>query len=166
MQKDRRNTMIVALLVIVVFMSFGYALLSIKVDKNGMSTSMLPSYKDVKITTISSVLTEGDAMDVNSYISGKESITVTPLIQEKGDKVTYVVNLKNNGNTYSRLKGIEVSELDDYCKYEIEGISAGYTLLANDTLSFMFTVEYDNDYILDRVDVEPKEITLTLDFEK
>lgn len=165
MQKDRRNTMIVSLLVIVVFMSFGYALLSIKVDNSGMSTSMIPSYKDVEITTISSILTEGDGMDVNSYISGKESINVTPSIQERGDRVIYVVNLRNNGNTDSKLKSIDVSGLDEHCKYEIKGIDAGIEVPAKDTMSFTFAIKYD-DYALDKVNVEPKEITLKLDFEK
>lgn len=169
MKKDKRNSIIVALLVTIMFMSIGYALLSNRVDDNTdkISTAMVSSYKDVEITTINSIAAEGTAEDLGARLSGKTSITVKPVIRESKDKVMYTVNVKNKGTKASLLKDIEiVPEEEEYYRYVLENINAGDILNPGESLMFTFTVEYNDDYQFEDVKDEAKEITLTLNYEK
>ena len=167
MKKDNRNAVIVALLITVVFMSVGYALLSTKVDKTEMATSIISAYKDVNITTITSVETQGSAKDVKSFISGKTAVTVYPLVQEKGDKVIYSINVKNSGTQSSKLKSIDINtQQKDYIVYSLNNINAGDTIAANDSLMFTLIVEFNDKYTGEEIIQEANELTITLNYEK
>lgn len=167
MKKDNKNAVIIGLLVTIAFMSVGYALLSTKADRNELTTSLVDSYSDVSITTIISVDTEGTAEDVKSYISGDTELTLYPKINEKGDKVSYTINIKNNGNKKAELKSIKIRPVaEDYEIYSIQNISAGDELLPGDSKIFTFEVSFNNEYDGFVENTELKEVKVSLEYTK
>lgn len=167
MNKDKRNVMIVVLLVIVACMSVGYALLSTKTDMTRMTTSMNSGYKDVALTTIVNIETEGNGEDTHSEIDGKTSVILYPLVNDVGDKVVYTFNVKNNGTEASELKSIEITpNQDEHVSYYLDNISAGEKLAAQDSKMFTLTVEYNENYDGEAIDSNATKITLNLDYEK
>ena len=89
--RDKKNIMIVALLIAVVFMSVGYALLSTKLDIQGTSSIIDPVW-DVGIVSISENSTEGYASSLNSTVINKFSAKFNVELQMPNDKVTYTIN--------------------------------------------------------------------------
>lgn len=168
MNKDNRNAIIIGLLLTIAFMSVGYALLSKKVDKEELKTSINNTYSDVSITTISSVETMGSAQDVRSYISGNTEITIYPKIIEKNDLILYNVNIKNNGDRKAVLKNINITPShEDNIICSVSNISAGEELLPGDSKMFTIEVMFDEEYEKEYVQTEElKRIKVYLDYSK
>ena len=165
--RDKKNIMIVALLVAVVFMSVGYALLSTQIEEKDNSSIVEPLW-DVKITAISSTMTEGNGNSLLSTVENRFSVKLNSEIKMPGDKVTYVINVKNNGTIDAKLNSISItpeSHSEDIIIYSIEGINAGDELKAGE--SRLFTVEATyNSELTTPIEEEKisKEITLILDY--
>lgn len=167
MKKENKFAIAATLIIIVAFMSVGITLFSTRIDRNTITTSINSTYRDVSITSITSVETIGSAQDIKSVISGKSSITVSPSINEKGDKVIYTINVKNVGNQNSQLKSIKVEpELAEYLTYSLENINAGDVLEKGDSKMFDFVLSFNDEYFEESVYGDIPEITLTLEYEK
>lgn len=166
MNKDNRNAIIIGLLVTIAFMSVGYALLSTKVDNRGLTASLASKKnRDIRITTISSVETVGNAMDIKSYISGEREITVYPEIMESGDSVIYTVNVANNSNETVTVESIDIDKYVDYTVYTIGNISAGDTINPNESRMFTFAVSYNDSFVGDSME-DIGGIKVRLNFDK
>ncbi len=165
--RDKKNIMIVALLVAVVFMSVGYALLSAQLDVKGTTTIVDPVW-DVKITSISSTETEGNATSIDAMVENRFSAKFNAQFQAPGDKITYVVNVKNEGTISAVLNSITITP-DDYADgfivYTIDGLEVGDTLNVGETKVFTISATY-NEEIEGTPQEEDltKEITLILDY--
>lgn len=166
MNKDNRNAIIIGLLVTIAFMSVGYALLSTKIDNKELTTSLSSKKnRDVRITTISSVETVGNANDIKSYISGEREVTVFPEVLESGDSVTYTINVVNNSSERVTLESIDISKYTDYVVYTIGNISAGDKIDPNESRMFTFTVSYNDSFVGDAIP-DIGEIKVRLNFDK
>lgn len=165
--RDKKNIMIVALLIAVVFMSVGYALLSTQLEIKGTSTIVDPVW-DVKLMSISSTETEGYGTSISATIENKFSAKFNTEFQMPGDKVTYVINVKNEGTIDAKLNSITITP-DDYNDgviiYSINGLEAGDELTVGESKMFTLTASYNSE-IVEKPTTEylSKEITLILDY--
>ncbi len=165
--RDKKNIMIVALLIAVVFMSVGYALLSTKLDVQGTSTIVDPVW-DVGIISISENSTEGYANSLNSTVINKFSAKFNVELQMPNDKVTYTINVKNEGTIDAKLNSISImpeNYNEGFIKYEIEGIKAGEVLSVGESKTFTLSVMYNSDATGQPQEEDlTKEISLILDY--
>lgn len=165
--RDRKNIMIIALLVTVMFMSVGYSLLSTQLEIKGTSTIVDPVW-DVNIASISSTETTGHGKSISATIENKFSAKFNNEFVMPGDRVTYVINVKNEGTLNAKLNSITIepeSKKNDAIIYTIEGLEAGELLPRGETKMFTLTAEYNPEYT-EEVEKEDltKEITLLLDY--
>ncbi len=165
--RDKKNIMIVALLIAVVFMSVGYALLSTKLDIQGTSSIIDPVW-DVGIVSISENSTEGYANSLNSTVINKFSAKFNVELQMPNDKVTYTINVKNEGTIDAKLNSITIMPEDyneGFIIYDIEGIKAGEILSVGQSKAFTLSVMYNSDAMGQPQKEElTKEINLILDY--
>lgn len=165
--RDKKNIMIVALLIAVAFMSVGYALLSEQLEIKGTSTIVDPVW-DVKLISISSTATEGYGQSLQASVENKFSAKFNAQFQMPGDKVTYIINVKNEGTINAKLNSISITPEDyndGFIIYTIDGLEAGDVLKAGDAKMFTLSIEYSNELnITPNEEDLTKEITLTLDY--
>ena len=163
MKKDNKNAVIIALLVTIAFMSVGYALLSAEIDNNQMKTSITDAKrKNIKITTITSIETIGNAEDTKSFISNENEVTMYPRLLEFGDTIIYTINIKNDGNIDEVLNSIEV-EADDSIAYVIDNLSAGDIVTAGDSKIFTISLSLNEEYV-GQVNDKLPEVKIKLNF--
>lgn len=167
-KKDYKNVMIVALLIAVCFMSVSYAVLSSKQQGNKIVTFISSDTSDIRISTISSVITKGDGMDIKSFISDKTEVTLYPSVASEEDEVTYTINVVNNGNKAVSLESIDIRGKNDaHLSYSINNINAGDILYAQESRMFTITVKY-NDKSTDNIEYDEdkmSEVILSLNYE-
>ncbi len=163
MKKDSKNGIIIALIITLVFMSVGYAFVSDGLDNNQLTTYMSNNYKNVKITTISSVETVGEAEDVKSLISGDNELKLYPGLYNIGDEITYTVNVSNEGNVDAVLNSISVISEDNSIIYTIDNINAGDVIASDDSLMFTIKLSRDENREVEVADRIP-EVILKLSF--
>lgn len=165
--RDKKNIMIVALLIAVVFMSVGYALLSTKLDIQGTSSIIDPVW-DVGIVSISENSTEGYASSLNSTVINKFSAKFNVELQMPNDKVTYTINVKNEGTIDAKLNSITIMPEDyneGFIIYDIEGIKAGEVLSVGQSKIFTLSVMYNSEATGQPQEEDlTKEISLILDY--
>jgi hypothetical protein len=162
-KKDSKNGIIIALIITLVFMSVGYAFVSDGLDNNQLTTYMSNNYKNVKITTISSVETVGEAEDVKSLISGDNELKLYPGLYNIGDEITYTVNVSNEGNVDAVLNSISVISEDNSIIYTIDNINAGDVIASDDSLMFTIKLSRDENREVEVADRIP-EVILKLSF--
>lgn len=165
--RDKKNIIIVFLLTAVVFMSAGYALLSAEIDISGSSQIVDPHW-DVKITSISSTETEGTGESIEATVQNNFSAKFKAKFKAPGDRVTYVVNVKNGGTIDAKLNSISISPEnynEGFIVYSIEGIEAGNSLQVGESKMFTITATYNKDKEgTPKASDLTKDITLVLDF--
>lgn len=165
--KDKKNTMIGALLVALVFVSVGYALLSTQLEVKGSATIINPDF-DVAITAINSTETEGAAKSLDASVQNSKTATFSATFSEPGSTVKYVVNVRNQGNLDAKLNAIELSP-DNYGEgfiiYGINGIEAGEVLQVGQSKMFEVVAYYNPDMTEEpTADDLTKDLRLTLDY--
>lgn len=165
--RDKKNIMIVAMLIAITFMSAGYVLLSEQLDVRNAITSVNPVW-DVKILSISSIETEGYAQSIQESIENKYVVNFNSEFQTNGDKITYVINVRNEGTLAAKLSSIIINPKyeNEYLTYTVEGIEVGDKLNIGESKMFTFTIEYNNeiDTLVDETIID--EVKLTLDYIK
>ena len=165
--RDKKNIMIVAMLIAITFMSAGYVLLSEQLDVRNAITSVNPVW-DVKILSISSIETEGYAQSIQESIENKYVVNFNSEFQTNGDKITYVINVRNEGTIAAKLSSIIINPKyeNEYLTYTVEGIEVGDKLNIGESKMFTFTIEYNNeiDTLVDETIID--EVKLTLDYTK
>ncbi|MBO5376744.1 MAG: hypothetical protein J6A52_07850 [Bacilli bacterium] len=165
--RDKKNIMIVAMLIAITFMSAGYVLLSEQLDVRNAITSVNPVW-DVKILSISSIETEGYAQSIQESIENKYVVNFNSEFQTNGDKITYVINVRNEGTLAAKLSSIIINPKyeNEYLTYTVEGIEVGDKLNIGESKMFTFTIEYNNeiDTLVDETIID--EVKLTLDYTK
>ena len=114
--KDKKNAIIVSLLIAVVAMAIGYAALSSQLTING--TAEVTSTWDVKMLSISEGIksnTAGVASTavVNSArLSGNTTATFDVSFQTPGDCVDFDIVVKNNGSLDAVLSNVTATATD------------------------------------------------------
>jgi hypothetical protein len=145
-KRDNRNGIIIALIITLVFMSVGYAYVSNGLDNSQLTTSVGSNYKNIKISTITSVETSGEAEDVKSMISADNELRLYPGLYTYGDQITYNVNISNEGNVDVELDSISVISDDSGINYSIGNLNAGDIIENNDSLMFSITLTRDDGF--------------------
>lgn len=154
-KKDKKNRIIIALLLAVVFMSAGYAYLAVDFEQKSNNTV---SRWDVKVTTINSIETMGKSKSVKAAINNKSTVAFTTKLLDKEDVVSYYVNVKNEGTLNARLESIDIinTNMNEYITYNIDGISAGDVLKSGQ--SKMITIKATS---IDEIEEIPTDKTIS-----
>ncbi len=114
--KDKKNAIIVSLLIAVVAMAIGYAALSSQLTING--TAEVTSTWDVKMTNISEGSVSNSAgvtptAEVNSkQISGNTTATFDVSFQTPGDTVEFDITVTNSGSLDAKLSNVTATATD------------------------------------------------------
>ena len=113
---DKKNVLIVILLVAVIALSFGVVSYSSK-DVQRANVSEVKEW-DVAITNVE-IVKEGEAIDGNTKYS-EGTLVVNPILNDIYDSVTYKVTIENNGLLNAKLNRSLYDKEDSLLKYDIE----------------------------------------------
>ena len=114
--KDKKNAIIVSLLIAVVAMAIGYAALSSQLTING--TAEVTSTWDVKMTSISegtksnSAGVASTAIVNSAELSGNTTATFDVSFQTPGDTVEFDIVVTNNGSLDAKLSNVTATATD------------------------------------------------------
>ena len=113
---DKKNILIVILLIAVVALSFGV----VSYSNKDIQTDNVNGVKewDVAITNVE-ILKEGEAIDGNTKYS-EGTLVVNPILNGIYDSVTYKVTIENNGLLDAKLNKSLYDKEDSILKYDIE----------------------------------------------
>lgn len=169
--KDKKNILIVALLVAVVFMSVGYALLSAQLEVSG-SSSIKDASWGVKIQDIRVLSKTGNSDGGTPEVLSNLSANFNATLNAPGDSVTYQVIVENTGTIDAVLKTFVVDPEDyqegEFIIYQVEDLSASMELGAGSTMLFNVVAKYNENATT--VPSTPEDLTrdisITLDFEQ
>ena len=139
--KNKRNIIIIILMIVIVFMAVAYSEFATQLQINGNA-----EITGVKITGI-------EAQEVSDGCNAGEpeftntSATFNAKLQKPGDKISYVITIKNSGTIDAIL------DSEKYTSDEVNGSSAiiysntspSQTLLAGQETTFTVTVTYDEN---------------------
>lgn len=169
--KDKKNILIVALLVAVVFMSVGYALLSAQLEVSG-SSSIKDASWGVKIQDIKVIAKTGTALGGTPQVLSNLSASFDATLSAPGDSVTYQVIVENTGTIDAVLKTYVVDPEDyqegNFIIYQIEDLNASMELGAGSTMMFNVVAKYNKNATTLPTTPEDltRDISITLDFEQ
>ena len=140
--KDKRNIIIVALLLVMVVMSYSFVSYSINTDNN--TNSGIKEW-DVSITDVKTKTTGTASVGELNYSGGV--LVVDPIIRSKEDTVTYTVTITNNGLLDAKLNKTLYSEKNpnSIIKYIYE--NGKDTLKSKESITIMikaYVDEFDN----------------------
>ena len=113
---DKKNILIVILLIAVVALSFGV----VSYSNKDIQTDNVNGVKewDVAITNVE-IVKEGEAIDGNTKYS-EGTLVVNPILNGIYDSVTYKVTIENNGLLDAKLNKSLYDKEDSILKYDIE----------------------------------------------
>ena len=163
--KKKQSIMIIAVVITMICVSVGYTLSSAKINLTNAAT-MINKIWDVKIATISSVQTEGYGKNLHSNIENDFEARFNIQLNEIGDKVTYTINIKNDGNVKAILKDIDLItkiKTKDIV-YKIEGLNEGDVLEPGEAQMFTLTAKYNEN--AKEQNILTNEIILSLEYEQ
>lgn len=114
---DKKNILIVVLLIAVLVLSYGVVSYSSK-DVQREKSSEVKQW-DVTITDVE-IIKEGEAIDGDTKYS-EESLIVNPILNDIYDSVTYKVTVENNGALDAKFnRGVYRYDKDSLLVYDIE----------------------------------------------
>jgi hypothetical protein len=97
--KDKKNLLMIALLLFIVGLS--YSFISYSTKSNQSSVSQEQSRWDVKITNVE-IITNGEAEDIE-YKYKSDTLLLKPTIKTAEDSILYRVTVKNEGTIFAKL---------------------------------------------------------------
>ena len=115
-ERNRKNAIILALLIVVGGMVIGYAALMQQLTING--TAEVTSTWDVKMTNITdgeasnSAGVESTAVSNSAEISGNTTATFDVSFQTPGDTMEYDITVTNNGSLDAKLSNVTATATD------------------------------------------------------
>jgi len=163
--KNKKNVVIVALLIVVVAMSVGYAALAQQLNING--TANVDASWNVVFTDIA----EGemnDAETVGEITASGTSATFEVDLKNPGASATYDITVENKGSidaTLESITGVDAANAAEPVdvQYTVTGITEGEDLLASGTTTFHVVVTWAADS--DEIPTETsKTATITLNY--
>ena len=157
--KDKKNIMIVLLLLLFTSLSIGYVFLGLNMNSGTVLNSLQFKW-DIKMNNITSIETVGNARSINTLLNGGVAYFEYATIGSD-DKVIYTINIENNGNFDAKLNEIVVSGIDNYI---IDGINAGVVIKSGESRLFTLSVNGKNSNSIDEIHENIVKFKLILDF--
>lgn len=169
--KKKRITIII-LLLLVTFITVGYAVLSAPLNINGTSTinnaSWNVHFENINVTTGSVAATSGPTID-----NSKLNITYAVALEKPGDFFEFTVDVKNAGSVDAKLSELPildgVSQAQDvytnytFTHYDNTAITVGETIAAGSSKKFRVRVEFDRNITANQLPTTQQDMTLTVD---
>jgi hypothetical protein len=141
--KDKKNILILALLVTVAFLTVGYGITAAQLDLRSAATSIIDSKWDIKITKIENPEVVGWGENISFDMNGTSAKFKTKLVTNM-DSVIYNVTVTNNGNVDVVLDSfVQNPEMDEYVIYSVTGLSNEVVLSANKSITFQVTARFN-----------------------
>ena len=176
MEKERRTKalVIVVLLIVVAGLTIAFAALSTTLNING--TAYLDAAKwGIRFENLSSPTKRGSATTIGTAkIEESKSAEITGInvsLSTPGDKVTYTVDLVNEGTINAKIDKIEktqlISEQQRYLTFKVtdqngKEVSEGDILSAGETRNLTITIEFIKD--LTKEDLPTNASTISLSY--
>lgn len=145
MGRVKNNKIIIALLIVVCFMSVGYAAFATSISVKG--TANITGKWDVKITGVTTGTITGNGENAATPSFTNSTATVSANLYEKGDAVEYAVTVKNNGTIAATLNDITTTDSNNPAiKFTTSGVTKGSKLAAGGTATVKVKVEYNPSF--------------------
>lgn len=138
---SRKNKVIIAMIIAVLFMAIGYAAFQTRLTING--TGSITSKWKIEITNITSSIT-GKAYNVENPTFTATSANFNAGLKLPGDKIEYTVTVKNSGTVDAIIDSVNAEVEGSFAiVYSLSGIQAKTKLAAGASKSFKIIVEFD-----------------------
>lgn len=165
--RKRKNILIVALVVTMLFMSVAYAILSQELVITG-NTKISGSLWQVEITGISVVSSSGEELNSNENFTLTSATFDTELFLP-GDSVKYNITIENKGAVDAKLQSVmsnmnNLMENQPLIKYQLENANVGTVLATGDTMIVALTVSYDTNVIEEVIETINQQLNITFNF--
>lgn len=157
--KDKRNIVIVALLLVMVVMSYGFV--SYSINTNEKTNSNIKVW-DVAITDVKTVTTGTASVGELDYNGGV--LVIDPIIRSNVDTVTYTVTITNNGLLDAKLNRTLYTEKNpkSVIKYMYE--NGKDILKSKESITIMIKAYVDEDSTIDTNIPTTNELTALYEF--
>lgn len=155
--KNKKYFIIFILLLAISIMSFGYAMLTTKI--NIVGTANIEGIWDIRITNVKILSTSNNLKTSlptynNTYINFNTELT------KPGDEIKYQVTIANQGNIKAQLNNVlfksEVN--DEECSIIFETSEIAKYLDVGEETTFIITIKYD-DKITDNPQITTNKLT-------
>lgn len=161
MNKDGKNIAIASLLVLVLFMSIGYAAFAQTLNLN--STATISGKWDIEITNISATSTTGTAEAGTPSFTATQA-TFDPTLYKPGDSVTYTITVRNKGNIDASFQSMKLTETAGGSPAILyTNTEPGASLTPGSETTFTVTATYDANYT-EIPSITTKTITGTIEY--
>ena len=161
--RTKKNILIIALTICIVFMSVGYALLSAEMNDNNKEKKLW----GVEITNIIGSATTGSGESLGASMNGTIA-NFNSKLAGAGDGVTYTVSVTNTGAINAVLRSISVNpedyDVDNFVVYSIDGINSGDYLKAGETINFTVKASYNEMKEIPTEEELIRSISVTLNY--
>ena len=165
--KKKKNR--IALFILIVFVSIGYALLTSSFNFGGI-TNVLGNTWGLHLENVQ--VLEGSVTGTTPTIeSNRTTVNFTTTLTKPGDFYSFTVDAVNDGTIAAEVESIEKNELDEhaskYIRYEVlndddSEVEQGQEISANSSTTFKVIVEYREDILA--TDLYAENQALTFEF--
>jgi len=140
--RNKKNIIMVVMLVSIALMSMGYALFATQLDIN--STGNITGSWNIYFESISSGTKVGNASNaITPNVTGT-SANMSANLSMPGDSMTYEVVLKNGGTVGAIIEDIKADAIGSSAIiYTISGLNIGDKLAGGDSKTITIKIEYD-----------------------
>ena len=160
---DRKNILIVSLLIVVSFMTVGYALMAAELEQSNNIINKENSKWNVEITEISNIEVKGYAENISNEIENSSSAKFNIKLADKDAQLVYTIKVTNKGTMDAILKSFTINHsMEEYVVHSVEGISINDTLKVGETKSFTITVKLNEE--IDNIKEITEKFTVILDY--
>lgn len=141
-KNDKRDVIIISLLIVVLFLSVGYTLLSIQF--RNMTDEKVEKW-NVGFASIGDVSISGSGLDVSNKIENNSVATFEVILKDKNDMVKYNVNVRNNGTLDAKIGSIMLISDNDSVKFLLENVNAEDVIRSGDSKDISLIATYNNE---------------------
>lgn len=150
-KNDKKDVMIMFLLIVVLLLSVGYTLLSIQF--RNMANEKVEKW-NVGFDSIGDISTDGTGLDISNKIESNSVATFEVILKDTSDKVKYDVNVRNSGTMDAKIGSIMLISDNNYVKFSLESVNAEDVIRRGESKKFSLIATYNAE------NVEKKEFPL------
>ena len=139
-KNDKKDVMIMFLLIAILILSVGYTLLSIQF--RNMADGKTEKW-NVGFNSIGNISIDGTGLDINNNIENNSVATFEVILRDTNDKVKYNVNVRNSGTIDAKIGSIMLVPDNNYVKFSLENVNAEDVIKSGESKNFSLIATYN-----------------------
>lgn len=160
-KNDKKDVMIMFLLIVVLLLSVGYTLLSIQFRK--IADEKVEKW-NVGFDSIGDISTDGTGLDISNKIESNSVATFEVILKDKSDKVKYDVNVRNSGTMDAKIGSIMLMSDNKDVKFSLENVNAEDVIRCGESKKISLIASYNDENVERKAFPVRSKLSLIFDF--